>query len=92
MTEPNTPFRKQTVLCNLRCLKARLRLLFNELSTAQQPEPCFNTALVMKHFVFGMAYYLPRYSPDIDIIEVNESLTLMLHLGSNLGQVIFTVY
>ena len=32
------------LLCNLRCLKARLKLLCNRLSTAQQPEPLFKTA------------------------------------------------
>ena len=35
---------KIKMLCNLRCLKARLRLLCNKLSTAQQPEPRFKIA------------------------------------------------
>ena len=32
------------VLCNLRCLKERLRLLCNKLSMVQRPEPRFKTA------------------------------------------------
>ena len=35
---------KIKMLCNLRCLKARLRLLCNKLSMSQQPEPRFGTA------------------------------------------------
>ena len=31
------------LLCNLHCLKARLRQLCNKLSAAQQPEPRFKT-------------------------------------------------
>ena len=38
---------KIKMLCNLRFLKARLRLLCNKLSTAQQPEPRFKTAEVI---------------------------------------------
>ena len=32
------------LICNLRYLKARLRMLCNKLSTAQQPESRFKTA------------------------------------------------
>ena len=32
------------ILCNLRCLKARLRLLCNKSLTTPQPEPLFKTA------------------------------------------------
>ena len=39
-------------LCNLKCVKARLTLLRLELLTAQQLEPCFNTAKVMLLFYF----------------------------------------
>ena len=38
---------KKKMSCNLRCLKARLRLLCNKLSTAQQPEPHLRTAQVI---------------------------------------------
>ena len=38
---------KIKILCNLRCVKARLRLLRLKLSTAQQLEPRFKTAKVM---------------------------------------------
>ena len=43
---------KIKMLCNLCCLKTRLRLLCNKSSTAQQPEPRFETAEVMKHTYF----------------------------------------
>ena len=35
---------KIKLLCNLRCLKARLSLLCNKLSMVQQPDPRFKTA------------------------------------------------
>ena len=35
---------KINMLCNLCCLKTRLRLLCNKSSTAQKPEPRFKTA------------------------------------------------
>ena len=38
---------KIKMLCNLCCLKARLRLLCNKLSTEQQPEPRFKTTKIM---------------------------------------------
>ena len=44
------------MLRNLRCLKARLRLLCNKISRTQHPEPRFKTALVSRIFIFGMAY------------------------------------
>ena len=44
---------KIKMLCNLRCLKARLRLLCSKLSTAQQPEPRFKTVLNYLTFLFS---------------------------------------
>ena len=43
---------KRKMLCNLRCLKVRLRLLCNKLSTAQQPEPRLNSVIYVT-FVFS---------------------------------------
>ena len=43
----------EKILCNLRCLKARLRLPCNKLSTAQQLEPRFKTVLSYVTFLFS---------------------------------------
>ena len=52
LEERNRPFQNK-MLCNLRCVKARLRLLFDKLATVQQQyEPRFKTALVMWHLYF----------------------------------------
>ena len=46
------------MLCNLCCLKARMRLLCNKLLTAQQPEPRFKAVKLCNIFIFRMAYLL----------------------------------
>ena len=60
------------MLCSLRCLKARLRLLCSKLSTTQQHEPCFTTDKVMQHFYFpsGVLVYSQGFLliPELTVV------------------------
>ena len=60
---------KIKMLCNLRRLKVRLRLL----STAQQPELRFKTAKVMQHFYFWNGVLLTRVTVDFNDLKVLPS-------------------
>ena len=46
------------MLCNLYCLKARLKRLCNELSTTSSPNLVSRQLKLCDIFIFGMAYYV----------------------------------
>ena len=63
---------KIEMLGNLRCVKARLRLLCIELLTARQLEPRFKTAKVRQHYYFWTDVYVKTFECTFENVSVSK--------------------
>ena len=74
------------MLCNLSCLKARLRLLCDKLSIAQQPEPRLKTVLkVMYHLYFPNGVFKNESKESYrNVTSVNRECRVHIWTGGSM--------